>query len=70
MFENGVLRDVVTEDWRKLHNELRDLYCLPGSIRVIEWMMMSGACGMYGGGGEESNTERVSMRKPDGKREF
>jgi len=42
------LRDEVTGDWRKLHNELRDLYCLPGTIRVVEWRM-SGACSTYGG---------------------
>ena len=48
MFGNRVLRDEVTGDWRKLHNELRDLYCLPGTIRVVEWRM-SGACSTYGG---------------------
>jgi hypothetical protein len=49
VFENRVLRDEVTGDWRKLHNKLRDLYRLPGTIRVIEWRMMCGACSTYGG---------------------
>jgi hypothetical protein len=48
VFENRVLRDEVRGDWRKLHNELRDLYCLPGTIGVIEWRMKSGACSAYG----------------------
>jgi hypothetical protein len=44
MFENRVLRrifgqkrDDVTGEWRKLHNEeLRDLYSLPNTIRIIK----------------------------------
>jgi hypothetical protein len=44
MFENRVLRrifglkrDVVTGEWRKLHNEeLRDLYSSPSVIRIIK----------------------------------
>jgi hypothetical protein len=43
-FENRVLRrifgpkrDVVTGEWRKLHNEeLNDLYCSPNVTRVIK----------------------------------
>jgi hypothetical protein len=43
VFENRVLRrifgpkkNVVTREWRKLHNEeLRDLYSWPSTIRVI-----------------------------------
>jgi len=32
--------------------ELRDLYCLTGTTRVMKWMMMiSGACGTHGGRG-------------------
>jgi hypothetical protein len=45
MFENMVLRrifqlmkDVVTGEWRKLHNEeLNGLYCAPNIVRVIKW---------------------------------
>ena len=44
VYENRVLRrifgpkrDVVTGEWRKLHNEeLNDLYCLPIIVRVIK----------------------------------
>jgi hypothetical protein len=48
MFENMVLRrifqlmkDVVTGEWRKLHNEqLNGLYCAPNIVRVIKWRRM------------------------------
>ena len=44
VFENRVLRrifgprsDVVTEEWRRLHNEeLNDLYFTPNIVRVIK----------------------------------
>jgi hypothetical protein len=43
VFENRVLRrifrpkrDEVTGEWRKLHEELRDLYSLPSIIRIIK----------------------------------
>jgi len=43
VFENRVLRrafrpkrDEVTGEWRKLHNELSDLYSLPNIVRVIK----------------------------------
>jgi hypothetical protein len=42
VFENRVLRifgskmDKVTGAWRKLHNELNDLYCSPNIVRVIK----------------------------------
>jgi hypothetical protein len=43
MFENRVLRRIfgpkrneVTGEWRKLHNELRDLYSSPSIIRIIK----------------------------------
>jgi hypothetical protein len=43
MFENRVLRgifgkkrDEVTGDWRKLHNELHNLYSTPNIIRMIK----------------------------------
>jgi len=30
--------DVVTGEWRKLHNEeLNGLYCAPNTFRVIKW---------------------------------
>jgi hypothetical protein len=47
----GPKRDEVTGEWRKLHNELSDLYsltqyCAGGKIENE----MGGACGAYGGG--------------------
>jgi hypothetical protein len=42
VYENRVLRifgskrDEVTGDWRKLHNELRNMYSSPSIIRMIE----------------------------------
>jgi hypothetical protein len=43
VFENRVLRrvfgskrDEVTGEWRKLHNELSDLYSLPDIMRVVK----------------------------------
>ena len=43
MFENRVLRrifgpkrDEVTGEWRKLHNELNNLYSSPSIVRVIK----------------------------------
>jgi len=43
VFENMVLRrmfvprrDEVTGEWRRLHNELNDLYCSPNIVRVIK----------------------------------
>jgi hypothetical protein len=32
----GLKRDEVTGEWRKLHNELRDLYSSPSIIRIIK----------------------------------
>ena len=31
----GPKRDEVTSEWRKLHNEINDLYSLPNIVRVI-----------------------------------
>ena len=49
VFENRVLRrvfgpkmDEVTGEWRKLHNEeLRDLYSLPNTVRVVKSRRMT-----------------------------
>jgi len=46
VFEDRVLRgislrDVVTGEWRKLHNEeLNDLYCLPNIVRLMKSRIM------------------------------
>jgi hypothetical protein len=67
VFLNGLKRDEVTGDWRKLHNEeLHDLYCSPTIVRVIKsrirwaWYVarMGEGRGMY----------RVLVGKPEGKR--
>jgi hypothetical protein len=46
VFENRVLkrvfgprRDEVTGEWRKLNNELNDLYSLPNIVRVVKSRM-------------------------------
>jgi hypothetical protein len=46
VFENRVLRgifgskrDEVTGEWRKLHEELHDLYCSPNIVLVIKSRM-------------------------------
>jgi hypothetical protein len=48
VFENGVLRkisgpkrDEVTAEWRKLHNELRELYSSSSIIRIIKSRRMT-----------------------------
>ena len=59
MFESRVLRgvfgpkrDEVTGEWRKLHNELRDLYSLPNIVRVVKSRRMrwAGHVARMGGG--------------------
>jgi hypothetical protein len=47
VFENWVLRRIfglkgkeATGEWRKLHNELNDLYCSPNVIGVIKSRIM------------------------------
>jgi hypothetical protein len=48
VFENRVLRrifgpirDKVIGEWRKLYEELNDLYCLPSTVRVIKSRRMT-----------------------------
>ena len=36
----GPKRDEVTREWRKLHNELRDLYSVPNIVRVVKSIRM------------------------------
>jgi hypothetical protein len=74
VFQNTVLRrifgpkrDVVTEEWRKLHNgELHNLYSSPDIIRQIKSRRMRLACHVACMG-EGRNVYRVLVGKPEGK---
>ena len=74
-FENRALRrifwpkkDEVTGELRKLHNEeLIDLYCSPNIFRVIKSKRMRWA-GYVARMGENRDTYRVFVGKPEGKR--
>ena len=74
VFENRVLRrvfgpkrDKVTGEWRKLHNELRDLYSLPNIVRPVKSRRMRWA-GHVALMGEGRGVHRVLVGKPEGKR--
>ena len=71
VFENRVLRrvfgpkgDEVTGEWRKLHNELRDLYSLPNIVRVVKSRRMRWA-GHVARMGEGRGVHRVLVGKPE-----
>ena len=62
------MRDEVTVEWRRLHNEeLNDLYCSPNIVRVIKSRRMRWA-GHVARMGEEKGVYRVFVGKPEGKR--
>ena len=71
VFENRVLRRIfgpmrneVTGEWRKLHNEeLNDMHYSPNIVRVIKPRRMRwvGACSAYGG--EERRIQRFGEKK-------
>jgi hypothetical protein len=64
----GSKRDEITGEWRKLHNEeLRDLYCSPYIIRVINSIRM-GWAGHVARMGESKGAQRVLVGKSEGKR--
>jgi hypothetical protein len=74
LFENRVLgrvfgpkRDEVTGKWRKLHNELNDLYSLPNIVRVVKSRRLRGA-GHVARMGEGRGVHRVLVGKPEGTR--
>jgi hypothetical protein len=75
VFENRVLRrvfgpmrDKVTGEWRKLHNEeLNDLYSLPSTVRVVKSRRMRWV-GHVARMGEERGVHRVLVGKREGKR--
>jgi hypothetical protein len=74
-FENRVLsriferkRDVVTGEWRKLHNEeLCDFYSSPSIIRIISSRRMRWA-GHVARMWKKRNVYRLFVGKPEGKR--
>jgi len=74
VFENRVLRrvfgpkrDEVTGEWRKLHNELSDLYSLANILRVVKSRRMRWAWHVARMGGGRG-VYRVLVGKPVGKR--
>jgi hypothetical protein len=73
VLENRVLRrvfrpkrDEVTGEWRKLHEELNDLYSLPNIVRVVKWRMRW--AGHVARMGEERVVHRMLVGEPEGKR--
>jgi hypothetical protein len=61
------MRDEVTGEWRKSHNEvLRDLYSSPSIIRIIKWRRMRWA-GHVARMGEKKNAYRLLVGKPERK---
>jgi len=64
----GPMRDEVTGEWRKLHNEeVRDLYSLPNNVRVVKSRRMRWA-GHVVPMGEGRGVHSVLVGKPEGKR--
>jgi hypothetical protein len=65
----GPKTDEVTGEWRKLHNELNDLYSLPNIVRVVKSRRMRWT-GHVARMGEGRGVHRVLVGKPEGKRPF
>jgi len=76
MFENRVLgrifgpkRDVVTGEWRKLHNEeLNVLYCSSNIVRMIKSRRMRWEGHVARMGEKRRGVYRVLVGKPEGMR--
>jgi len=62
----GPKRDEVTREWRKLHEELNDLYSSPNTVRVIKSRRMRWA-GHAARMGEGRGVYRVLVGTPEGK---
>jgi len=61
---HGAEREEVTGDWRKvLNEELHDLYCSPGNIRVITLRRMTWL-GHVAQMGEKRDAYKVLVGKP------
>ena len=66
----GLMRDEVTGEWSKLHNEeLNDLYSSPNIVRAIKSRRMRWA-GHVARIGERRGLYRVLVGKPEKKRPF
>jgi hypothetical protein len=72
VFDNKVLRrifgskwDEVTGGWRKLHNELHNLYSSPSRMHQVKEYEMGRACSTHF---EMRNAYRILVGKPEGKR--
>jgi hypothetical protein len=63
----GPKRDEVTGEWRKLYNELNDLYSSPSIIRVVRSRRMRRE-GQVRRIGEWRGVYRILVGKPEGKR--
>jgi hypothetical protein len=62
------MRDEVTGDWRKLHNEkLHNLYSSPNIIRMVKSKRMTWARNVARMG-EKRNTYKILVGKPEEKR--
>ena len=59
-------RDKVTEEWRRLHNELNYMYSLPNIVQVIKSRMRW--VGHEAHMGEGRGMHRVLVQKPEGRR--
>jgi hypothetical protein len=62
----GPKRDEVTGGWRKLHNELRNLYSSPRKLRMVKSRRMRWA-GSVAGMGEKRNACGIFLGKPEEK---
>ena len=62
----GLKRDKVTKEWRKLHNELNDLYSSPNTVWVIKSRRMRWV-GYIARMGKRKSVYRVLVGKPEGK---
>jgi hypothetical protein len=63
----GPKRDKIKKEWRKLHNELNDLYCSPSICRVIKSRRMKWEWHVALMG-ERRGVYRVLVGKSEGKR--
>jgi hypothetical protein len=60
----GQKRDEVPGDWRKLHEELRDLYSSPSLIKIVKSRRMR-CVGHLARMGEKRNAYRLLVGKPE-----